>query len=270
MDEGFTVINYWDILLSHASDDWQNCTYGTREHKLVYVLSGEIEMNDMGTVTLISKGECAFIRKDKRLVTSKRLMDGERYKAIYLIFKRDLLRRYYNLLDRKTLPTVLTRGELNVYKMPDRPDLTSLFLSLMPYFDTTQKPTEEWAKLKLYEGLMALLQTDKRFYPCLFDFTEQWKIDILDFLNKNYMYDLSLEEMASYTARSLSAFKRDFAKISDLSPEKWLIHRRLEAAHEKLEDKKSKISDVCFDVGFKNLSHFSKAYKEKYGFAPSK
>jgi hypothetical protein len=32
------------------------------------------------------------------------------------------------------------------------------------------------------------------------------------------MYDLSLEEMASYTGRSLASFKRDFKKISPLSP----------------------------------------------------
>lgn len=46
------------------------------------------------------------------------------------------------------------------------------------------------------------------------------------------MNDLSLEEIANYTGRSLSTFKRDFRKYSNLSPQKWLIQRRLEAAHE--------------------------------------
>ncbi|MDE5847551.1 MAG: helix-turn-helix domain-containing protein, partial [Muribaculaceae bacterium] len=30
-----------------------------------------------------------------------------------------------------------------------------------------------------------------------------------------------------------------------------------------------KVSEICFDVGFKNLSHFSKLYKEMYGIAPT-
>ena len=30
-----------------------------------------------------------------------------------------------------------------------------------------------------------------------------------------------------------------------------------------------KITDVCYKVGFKNLSHFSKVFKEKYGMAPT-
>ena len=98
---------------------------------------------------------------------------------------------------------------------------------------------------------------------------EPWKIDILDYLNENYMCDLSLEEIASYTGRSLATFKRDFAKVSNLTPQKWIIKRRLEAAHSLIKSGKKKVTEACFDVGFKNLSHFSKIYKEAYGVAPS-
>ena len=58
-------------------------------------------------------------------------------------------------------------------------------------------------KLKLQEGLLTLLYMDKSFYPTLFDFTGPWKIDIINFLNENYMYDLSIGEIALYTGRSL-------------------------------------------------------------------
>ncbi|MDE6542331.1 MAG: helix-turn-helix domain-containing protein, partial [Muribaculaceae bacterium] len=30
-----------------------------------------------------------------------------------------------------------------------------------------------------------------------------------------------------------------------------------------------RVSEVCFDVGFKNLSHFSRLYKDTYGMAPT-
>lgn len=77
-------------------------------------------------------------------------------------------------------------------------------------------------------------------------------------------------EIANYTGRSLSTFKRDFKKCSTLSPREWLIHRRLEAAHELIQKGERKVSEICFDVGFKNLSHFSKIYKEKYGTPPTR
>lgn len=121
----------------------------------------------------------------------------------------------------------------------------------------------------MIEGVYALLRTETNLYASLFDFTEPWKIDILGYMNENYICDLSMDDMASYTGRSLSTFKRDFAKVSDLTPQKWIIQRRLKAAHELLASGKQRVTDVCYHVGFKNLSHFSRIYKETYGVAPS-
>lgn len=141
---------------------------------------------------------------------------------------------------------------------------------MVPYFDTLIKPTEELIRLKIREGVNILLNINPDyFYPCLFDFSEPWKIDILEYMNENYAYDLTLEELASFTGRSLSSFKRDFQKISDLTPQKWLVKKRLEVAHELLREKKKKVSDVYQEVGFKNLSHFSQAFKKYFGVAPS-
>lgn len=113
------------------------------------------------------------------------------------------------------------------------------------------------------------MNIDNRFCPVLFDFTEPWKIDILDFMNENYMYDLSVEDIAGFTGRSMATFKRDFKKISALSPQKWLIDKRLRVAYDKLRHENRKISDVYLEVGFKNLSHFSSAFKRQFGYAPS-
>jgi len=151
----------------------------------------------------------------------------------------------------------------------NRADIRSLFESVIPYFEAQEKPSEEILKLKMIEGVYVLLNTDINLYASLFDFVEPWKIDILDFLNENYMFDLSMAEIASYTGRSLATFKRDFSKISNLTPQKWIIKRRLEAAHDLIKSGKKKVTEACFDVGFKNLSHFSKIYKEEYGVPPS-
>jgi len=83
------------------------------------------------------------------------------------------------------------------------------------------------------------------------------------------MYDLSIEEIAQYTGRSLATFKRDFKKISELSPQKWLMNKRLNVAYEKIKNKGEKIADVCYNVGFKNRSHFTTAFKKQFGFTPT-
>ena len=84
------------------------------------------------------------------------------------------------------------------------------------------------------------------------------------------MFDLSVEQIAGFTGRSLAAFKRDFKKISTLPPQKWIIEKRLNVASDKIQNENRKISDVYLEVGFKNLSHFSNAYKKQFGMAPSR
>ncbi len=93
------------------------------------------------------------------------------------------------------------------------------------------------------------------------------KIDLLEFMQKNFRRDLSMSEFALASGRSLSTFKRDFRKISDLSPERWLTDYRLRAAYDLLR-RGRRVSDACFDVGFKNVSHFSATFKRKFGVTP--
>lgn len=93
------------------------------------------------------------------------------------------------------------------------------------------------------------------------------KIDLKDFMEKNFRCDMSMSEFARASGRSLSTFKRDFKKISDMSPERWLTDRRLRAAIELLK-RGRRVSDACFDVGFKNVSHFSATFKKKFGMTP--
>jgi AraC-like DNA-binding protein len=243
-----------------------------KDHSLLYVYSGEMKVTEQGKTAFINKGECAFICKDNRVNIVKRPKGDEQYKCIALSFTRQFLREFYHrTLDKSKLPPAARRHKFSLYKLPaDRPDIISLFGSMTPYFDSPVKPSEELIKLKMTEGVYCLLNTDKNFYSVLFDFSEPWKIDILDYLNENYMYDLSLEDMANFTGRSLTTFKRDFKKLSPLSPQKWIIQKRLEVAQQKLRNGDKKVSDVCFEVGFKNLSHFSRVYRTTFGTAPSK
>ena len=258
------------FIASYFTDD-RGCAHCNREHTLIYIHSGELEITDSGRKTILHPGDCAFMRRDNRMWLQKRVKDGRPYRSVVMKFSRDYLKEFFHTLNHRDIPTDARREKRSLVKFPtNRLDIRSLFESLIPYFDAGEKPSEDVLKLKMVEGVYVLLNTDINLYASLFDFVEPWKIDILDYLNENYMCDLSMNEIAGYTGRSLSTFKRDFAKVSDLTPQKWIIKRRLEAAHDLIKSGKKTVTEACFDVGFKNLSHFSKIYKEAYGMAPSK
>ncbi len=82
--------------------------------------------------------------------------------------------------------------------------------------------------------------------------------------------NLKLEEIAFLCNMSLSTFKRHFIKEYKTSPGKWLQDKRLQKAKETLEQHNLKPSDIYLDFGYNNLSNFSIAFKNKFGFNPSK
>ena len=268
--EHLDVFDCSNVFIGSYFTDDRDCAHCNREHTLVYCYSGELEIVENGRKTILRPGDCAFLRRDNRLWMHKRVRPGQPYRSFVLKFSRKFLREFYQTLNKREIPAGAARNKTSLVKLPaDRIDIRSLFESVIPYFDAEVKPSEEILKLKMIEGVYAILNTDESLYASLFDFVEPWKIDIVEFLEQNYMNDLSMEDIAYYTGRSLATFKRDFKKVSELSPQKWLIRRRLEAAHRMISSGAKRVTEACFDVGFKNLSHFSKVYKDVYGVAPT-
>lgn len=268
--EQLKVLDFSNVFIASYFTDNMECSHPNAEHTLIYIVSGELEISDNGQKHILHRGECAFMRRDNKMMLQKRVKDGVPYHSVVLKFNRKFLREFYSGIDKRLLPEGAKRNRKSLIHLPaHRPDIKSLFESILPFFEVGIQPTDALLKLKMTEALYVLLNTDKNLYASLFDFTDPWKIDLLEFMNENYMQELSMEEMASYTGRSLASFKRDFKKVSDMSPLKWIINRRLEAAHELIRQGRDSITDVCYRVGFKNLSHFSKVFKEKYGVAPT-
>lgn len=263
------IFNYNDVFFSFFYDDTESCTHRSHEYAMNYVYSGEMVLDNGSEEIHVGKGECVFIPRDHRITLYKRPCNGERYCGIFLMFTRSFLREMYTKTNKYRQQNQVPNWSPGVLKLPKTAELTSLFASMTPYFDPEVKPQADFMDLKLQEGLLALLHIDPSFATALFDFNEPWKIDILEFMNRNYMYEFTMEELAHYTGRSLATFKRDFKKISELTPEKWLIRKRLEVAYSLMKEGGRKVADVYAEVGFKNPSHFSTAFKKQYGIPPT-
>jgi len=126
-------------------------------------------------------------------------------------------------------------------------------------------------KLSLHQILLHILakEQSKTFVTFLRYIVSDRKVDLSWFMEKNFMQRLSLEDMARQSGRSLSSFKKDFATIFNATPAKWIIGRRLEYAQYKLRHSTDTVSEIAYECGFENAAHFSKAYRLKYGLAPT-
>ncbi len=81
--------------------------------------------------------------------------------------------------------------------------------------------------------------------------------------------ELLFEAFAQMCHRSLSSFKREFRKHYGTSPGRWLLERGLERAASLLQTTGMSVTEIMFECGFEDLSHFSRAFKEKFGLSPS-
>ena len=93
---------------------------------------------------------------------------------------------------------------------------------------------EEIASLKITEAISILRSIDKKVDNVLANFEEPGKIDLIGFMEKNFIFNLPLEKFGYLTGLSLTTFKRDFKKSFSTTPQRWLTQKRLEMAHYRL------------------------------------
>jgi AraC-like DNA-binding protein len=77
-----------------------------------------------------------------------------------------------------------------------------------------------------------------------------------------------MDEFAKITSRSLSAFKRDFERVYKTTPGKWLMEKRLNHAMHLLTNIGKTVSEAAFESGFESPSHFSRSFRQRFGYSP--
>lgn len=107
---GTGTLRYSDIFLAMYSDNGMSCLHRNHSHVLVYMYSGELEINERNRITRLHRGDCAFIRKDFGVQLTKQAWKGEQFKATFLMLTTRFLREFYNRLDKGTLPEKARRS----------------------------------------------------------------------------------------------------------------------------------------------------------------
>lgn len=236
------------------------------DHILTMVLEGSSHAFFQGNEINTAAGECRFMTKNTLAKFSKHPSEHGEYKALSIALDQQILLEYsrtVNIPPQKEC----TRG--SIFNLPPTSDLEHFFKSLAPYLDEKKSLFKQINNVKVTEAITILLDFEPHMASVLFDFSSMGKIDLESFMLKNFRSDVSLEEFARLTGRSLSTFKRDFQKIFHVTPYEWLKSQRLEEARFLIKERKLPPGDAALLVGFVNYSHFSRIFKEKYSLSPS-
>jgi len=253
-----------DIKLSSYEDKFFKSDIMFDQHMLIWFLSGETKIVQADATYFFGKGDIFLIPRNQLATIINYPKDGQPHKTVVMHLSPDRLKDFYA---GKNINSKPPRSQ-KIYSFSNHPLLESCLASLIPYFDMKDIP-EDIASIKISEAISILRTVDKEIDHVLANFEEPGKINLTDYMEKNFMFNLPMEKFGYLTGRSLTTFKRDFKKAFSMTPQRWLTQKRLELAHYQLTEKKKRPLDVCYEVGFENLSHFSFAFKKQFGFAPS-
>ncbi|NOR27037.1 MAG: helix-turn-helix domain-containing protein [Lutibacter sp.] len=97
------------------------------------------------------------------------------------------------------------------------------------------------------------------------------KIDIIfEFVSENFKRPIPLDEIADKVSMTVPAFCRYFKKATGKTFTQFVNEFRIVHSTKLLAENPTSITDICFESGFNNFSHFNKLFKKFTGKSPLK
>jgi transcriptional regulator GlxA family with amidase domain len=91
----------------------------------------------------------------------------------------------------------------------------------------------------------------------------------VSYVDRHFREPLTLADAAAQAHLSANYFSERFRQYTGTSFQTYLQERRLRFARSLLASTSLPVTEVCHAAGFHNLSHFGRAYRQRYGVSPS-
>ena len=258
--------NPYDIILVH-NENIDECEFEIIEtsYCIELVLKGKKEFYYGDKINVLTENQIQFRAKGKYYAKT-----SKDYESILFYFNNSLLKDFVNT--HFSVKKMVNSNIQNVYTL-DVCD--SVIKSIHVLLDNIAENNTFYpclTKNTIEQLLLQILANDKdkSLLSFLLFVLNDTKKDLINIMNDYLFHDLSNKELAALSGRSLSSFNNEFKKVFNTTPKKWIYNKRLEKAYQLLKTTDKNITEICYDVGYKDLSHFVKTFKQKYKESPSK
>ena len=269
-DDQATIVKYVETnYVGIQSVNLSRCAIGYVVRGTKYVYYGDTRFT-------ISRGEVFYLGLGNHYVENVP-DDGRSYEQVVLYYSPEELQRILLNLNMNFSINISSTHSCegcrnrNHVSMGVNPTLRYLFAHLVSCLhDDNHIQDSASDSLKMTELIYAIISMDE---CCL----RSKVLANMDTAHSNFeqmiyrqiFNDISIEQLASMSHRSLTSFKKEFKRHFAMPPHRWFIHQRLMRSRLLLISTSKSISEIGVECTFPNTSHFIKLFKKEYGFTPA-
>lgn len=236
--------------------------------QFIYVLDGEIEIKTLDTSVQVNKGSGIFINKNVIHLVKKAF--SCHYNSF--IFPDYFLKFYFGSPGATFVERIVGKDELPICCFPKEMNWCKSILSALSRLAYLENRKTEFYAYEVLCLLSALwlevcrnIQVPNGNTDTVIGIRMQ---KFLQYISEHYGEDISLDRLAGSANVSKSECLRCFRASMQTTPYKYLTEYRLSKAAELLKNSDEPIGNIADSVGFRQVSHFGKCFKEKTGFSP--
>jgi AraC-like DNA-binding protein len=241
---------------------WSDSNY------FAFISSGKKAWRTIYHTYEVNKGDILFIKKGANL--THQFFDDE-FCAIFLFIPDDFIKTFLSrnseLIGQKQKDV---SSQDAVIQLQRDGLLEHYQQSIQSYLVLPEQPNKQLIQLKFEELLYSLFSNavHRELTDYFISLCQDELYHMSTVMEQNFAYNLKLEEFARLCHMSLSTFKKSFKEYYHTTPAVWLRERKLDRALHQLLTSDLRISQVSFENGFEDTSHFIRVFKQKYGLTP--
>lgn len=236
-------------------------------HVIAMVLEGEQHIRPhKGDLIKVSAGQTLMLPRGIYYI-SDLVADGGAFKSLLFYFEDTLLHEFLqNGAEFKKNEAVSPDSLI----FPTDERILYFAETFLKLYRNTKVQNSDLLSLKTKELLHLLSASDHHtaIHKFFLRMILPEKRNIKGFMEHHFDKPLKIKDYAYLVGRSASAFRRDFKAGFDMTPQQWLRKKRLEKAIHLIEENTWSVTQLAYEAGYENISHFIKEFRKEVGYTP--
>ena len=238
------------------------------DFQFIYVIDGKIKFLTLNKRIEVSASQGIFINKN--ILHQVKEFTSCHYKSF--VFPDYFLKFYFGSPAGVFVDSISENEDLEFYHFTGQNEWENTVLNLLQKLTEMEEKKTEFYPYEILLILSSLWLTFRK--NILLPPQQQENIvsirmqKFLNYIANHYAEDISLESLAKSGNVGKSECLRCFKASLQTTPYKYLMEYRLSKAADLLKTTDLPIGVISENVGFHQISHFGKCFKEKTGYSP--